>query len=99
MLRSAETGQGEGAPAPRSPVVAQAGPYPVEVKAGEKYFWCACGLSVTQPFCDGTHAGTGLKPVIFRAQKDETIWFCGCKATGDKPLCDGSHERVAGDAR
>jgi CDGSH-type Zn-finger protein len=86
-------GTGEGGVA--KPVVAQAAPYGVDVKAGEKYFWCACGLSATQPFCDGAHKGTGLKPMIWRAEKDETVWFCGCKATKESPFCDGTHNGLA----
>lgn len=73
------------------PVVAQKAPYEVTLKAGKNYAWCACGRSAKQPFCDGTHKGTGLMPVVFNAEKDETVWFCGCKQTGDKPYCDGTH--------
>ena len=76
------------------PVVAQKGPYPVEVTAGRKYFWCACGRSKRQPFCDGSHAGTGLTPVMYEAVEARTLWFCGCKATADKPFCDGTHNRL-----
>ena len=76
------------------PVVAQKGPYPVEVNAGRKYFWCACGLSKRQPFCDGSHTGTGLSPVMYEAVEARTLWFCGCKATADKPFCDGTHNRL-----
>ncbi|MFQ3623930.1 MAG: CDGSH iron-sulfur domain-containing protein [Acetobacteraceae bacterium] len=80
------------------PRVAQRAPYPVEVKAGEKYWWCVCGLSATQPFCDGAHKGTGLKPLTWKAERDETVWFCGCKATKGQPFCDGSHEALAPEA-
>jgi CDGSH-type Zn-finger protein len=76
------------------PVVAQRGPYGVTVEAGKSYFWCACGRSKTQPFCDGSHKGTGFAPVMFKAEKTEEVWFCGCKATGTKPFCDGSHNRL-----
>ncbi|MBX6368263.1 MAG: CDGSH iron-sulfur domain-containing protein [Rhodospirillales bacterium] len=76
------------------PVVAQRGPYGVKVEAGKSYFWCACGRSKTQPFCDGSHKGTGLAPVMFKAEKTEELWFCGCKATATKPFCDGSHNRL-----
>ena len=73
------------------PVIAQKAPYALEVKAGRKYFWCACGLSRKQPLCDGSHAGTGLTPMLYEAVSDEAVWFCGCKATGGKPFCDGTH--------
>jgi CDGSH-type Zn-finger protein len=76
------------------PVVAQRGPYGVMVEAGRTYFWCACGRSKTQPFCDGSHKGTGLAPMMFKAEKTEELWFCGCKASGAKPFCDGSHNRL-----
>jgi CDGSH-type Zn-finger protein len=78
------------------PKVARPAPYAVEVKCGEKYWWCACGLSAKQPFCDGSHKGTGLKPVTWKAEKDETMWFCGCKRTQGQPFCDGTHNRLAG---
>jgi CDGSH iron-sulfur domain-containing protein 3 len=76
------------------PVVAQRGPYGVRVEAGQEYWWCACGRSKLQPFCDGSHRGTGLAPIGFKAEKSEELWFCGCKATGAKPFCDGSHNRL-----
>ncbi len=74
------------------PVSAQLAPYNVTVKAGRAYFWCACGLSGRQPFCDGSHSGTGISPLQWRATADEEVWFCGCKRTAGMPLCDGSHE-------
>ncbi len=67
-------------------------PYGVEVKAGNAYFWCACGLSESQPFCDGSHKDTGFSPVRFDATEDDKVFFCGCKATANQPLCDGSHK-------
>lgn len=73
------------------PVVAQKEPYAVTVEEGRAYFWCACGLSSKQPFCDGSHSGSGLVPIRFKADKAETVYFCGCKRTGDKPMCDGTH--------
>ena len=76
------------------PVVAQKGPYGIVVVAGRKYFWCACGRSRRQPFCDGSHAGTGLSPIPFEAKTNEELWFCGCKQTKTKPFCDGSHNAL-----
>ncbi len=76
------------------PVIAQKGPYPVEVEAGKSYFWCACGRSANQPFCDGSHAGSGITPVKFEAADTETVWLCGCKHTQTQPFCDGSHAKL-----
>jgi CDGSH iron-sulfur domain-containing protein 3 len=76
------------------PVIAQTSPYEVEVEAGKTYFWCACGRSKTQPFCDGSHEGTGLVPKPFKARAAGTMWFCGCKKTGKAPLCDGAHNSL-----
>jgi len=75
-------------------VIAQKGPYEVNVIAGKKYWWCACGRSKKQPFCDGSHQGTGFEPVQFVPRTSETVWFCGCKHTGTQPQCDGSHEKL-----
>lgn len=76
------------------PKVAQRSPYEVAVKAGESYWWCQCGLSATQPFCDGSHKGSAFKSLKFTAEKDETVWLCGCKQTADKPYCDGRHKSL-----
>lgn len=73
-------------------VVAQKVPYPVEVEAGKTYYWCACGRSKNQPFCDGSHQGTSFEPVAFTAEKTETAYLCGCKKTGNQPFCDGTHK-------
>jgi CDGSH-type Zn-finger protein len=75
------------------PVIAQRLPYAVDVKPGD-YWWCACGQSKKQPFCDGSHKGTSFTPVKFTATKGEKVWFCGCKRTGKPPLCDGSHKNL-----
>lgn len=75
-------------------VVAQKGPYTVEVEVGKKYWWCACGRSARQPFCDGSHKGTGFEPLMTIAERTETAWFCGCKHTQMPPFCDGTHETL-----
>lgn len=76
------------------PIPAQKAPYNVTVEKGKRYFWCACGRSAQQPFCDGSHKGTGLSPMPFVAEQSEELWFCGCKATADKPFCDGTHNTL-----
>lgn len=78
------------------PVVARTTPCAIPVEAGKRYFWCACGRSSDQPFCDGSHKATGFQPVRFEAERDEWVWFCGCKQTGTPPLCDGSHKTLSG---
>jgi CDGSH-type Zn-finger protein len=74
------------------PVVAQKAPYPVDVEAGKTYWWCACGRSKKQPFCDGSHSGTGIQPMKYEAGAAKKLFFCGCKATKNQPLCDGGHK-------
>lgn len=76
------------------PVLAQKAPYRVDVEAGKKYFWCACGRSKNQPFCDGSHKDTGITPVSYEAEKSGGVFFCGCKSTKRKPLCDGTHNSL-----
>lgn len=76
------------------PVVAQKAPFQVAVEAGKDYWWCACGRSQSQPFCDGSHKGTGLAPLQHTASADGDAWFCGCKATQGAPMCDGSHSKL-----
>ena len=77
-----------------APIIAQTAPYPVEVTEGKTYFWCACGKSATQPFCDGSHKGTGLAPVKYTAEADRRVFFCGCKHSAAAPLCDGAHKAL-----
>lgn len=76
------------------PTIAQRGPFAVQLEAGKDYFWCACGNSKTQPYCDGSHKGGPFTPVRFTAAKTETAYLCGCKHTGNKPYCDGTHKNV-----
>ena len=71
----------------------QSAPHAVECEAGKTYFWCACGKSANQPFCDGSHKGTEFSPVAFKAEESKKMYFCGCKKTENMPLCDGSHNR------
>ena len=77
-----------------SPKIAQTAPYPVDVEGGKTYFWCACGQSAKQPFCDGSHQGTAFNPLKYTAEADKKLFFCGCKATTNAPLCDGSHNKL-----
>jgi CDGSH-type Zn-finger protein len=70
-------------------------PIAVEVEAGKSYFWCSCGQSKSQPFCDGSHKGTDFAPVKFVPEESKKMYFCGCKATVSRPLCDGSHSKKA----
>ena len=72
------------------PVCTQKSPYAVELGPGDHY-WCACGLSKNQPFCDGAHEGTGINPVRFTVAERETMYLCGCRATKGQPFCDGTH--------
>lgn len=68
-------------------------PIAIEAEAGKTYFWCACGLSANQPFCDGSHKTTAVTPLAWTAPESKTVWMCACKKTGNAPLCDGSHKR------
>ena len=76
------------------PIIARKGPYAVELEPGTTYYWCRCGRSKNQPFCDGSHEGTGLEPVAFEVQEKKTYYLCGCKQTGTPPYCDGTHNQL-----
>lgn len=68
-------------------------PFAIEVESGKSYFWCSCGLSQKQPFCDGSHKGSEFSPVKYQATESKKVFFCGCKITASQPLCDGSHNK------
>ena len=74
-------------------IVAQKGPYVLELETGT-YWWCHCGRSQNQPFCDGSHKGTGITPIEFTITNPKKYAMCGCKHSGNKPFCDGSHKRI-----
>jgi CDGSH-type Zn-finger protein len=76
------------------PICAQKSPYPVNVEAGKTYYWCACGRSHAQPFCDGSHKGTALQPLAYEAEVSGEVYFCGCKHSRAGATCDGSHSTV-----
>jgi CDGSH-type Zn-finger protein len=69
-------------------------PYPIEVIKGQTYYWCSCGLSENQPFCDGSHQRTDLLPVEYIAAESKTVYFCGCKQSATGSLCDGTHNTL-----
>ncbi len=75
------------------PVRASDTPYKADVEVGKSYWWCACGKSSKQPFCDGSHKDTDISPVKYECTETKSVFFCGCKASGKAPLCDGSHSR------
>lgn len=76
-----------------TPVRSSDTPFAIEVEQGKAYYWCACGKSKSQPFCDGSHTDTDITPVKFIAEESKTVYFCGCKSTQNQPLCDGSHNK------
>ncbi|MBM3630995.1 MAG: CDGSH iron-sulfur domain-containing protein [Alphaproteobacteria bacterium] len=68
-------------------------PIAVEVEQGKSYFWCSCGKSSKQPFCNGSHKGSEFNPVTYKAEKTKKVFFCTCKQTKNQPFCDGSHNK------
>jgi CDGSH-type Zn-finger protein len=76
------------------PKIAQKTPYALELVAGN-YWWCACGRSANQPFCDGSHKGTDFTPRKFTLAEPTKVWLCGCKHSGNAPFCDGTHRTLA----
>ena len=76
------------------PHIADTRPKPIEMEAGQTVWWCRCGRSRNQPFCDGSHQGTDFTPLEYTAERDGKVFFCQCKRTGNPPLCDGSHKAI-----
>jgi CDGSH-type Zn-finger protein len=77
-----------------TPEIGGRAPLPIEVEAGKSYWWCACGRSKSQPFCDGSHKGTAFSPIEYAATESTKVFFCACKRSAKKPLCDGSHKKL-----
>lgn len=77
-----------------TPIIAQKSPIAVDVEAGKTYYWCSCGKSAMQPFCDGGHKGSGFSPTPYTAEKTGKVYFCGCKHSGNGALCDGAHKSL-----
>ena len=77
-----------------TPKIAQKSPAPVTVVAGKTYYWCSCGHSKNQPFCDGAHKGSAFTPVPYTADANGTVYFCACKHSKKGALCDGSHKAL-----
>ena len=75
------------------PKIAQKKQFVMEMQPG-KYFWCACGQSKNQPFCDGSHRTTSFKPVMQEIEEVKTVAWCGCKQSKNKPFCDGTHNHL-----
>jgi len=74
--------------------VAEKRPVKIALEADKDYYYCSCGLSENQPFCDGSHKGTEFSPVKFSVKESSERWLCQCKATGDQPFCDGKHKTL-----
>jgi CDGSH-type Zn-finger protein len=68
-------------------------PIAVDLEEGKNYAWCACGKSSSQPFCDGSHAGSGITPKLFKVEKAGTYHLCTCKKSANAPYCDGTHRK------
>ena len=74
--------------------VAAKQPAPVKLEAGKTHAWCRCGLSQNQPFCDGSHKTTDLRPLVWQAAEAKEAWLCQCKHTNNPPYCDGTHKTL-----
>lgn len=77
-----------------APTIAAKAPIAVELEAGNTYYWCSCGKSAKQPFCDGAHQGSSFQPKAFTAEESKTAYLCACKSTKDEPFCDGTHKAL-----
>ena len=77
-----------------APKIAAKSPVMTQLEAGKNYFWCGCGESKVQPFCDGSHKGTGHSPSKFSVEKSGKVALCRCKNSSNKPFCDGTHAKL-----
>jgi CDGSH iron-sulfur domain-containing protein 3 len=75
------------------PVIAAKKPAVLDLEAGT-YFWCSCGQSQNQPFCDGGHKGTEFTPMKFELAENKKVALCQCKYTANSPFCDGKHSQL-----
>ena len=75
------------------PVIAQKAPYAAELAPGD-YYWCQCGKSSKQPFCDGSHKGSEFAPKKFQVTEEKKYFLCGCKRSANSPFCDGTHKSL-----
>ncbi|MEA2754558.1 MAG: iron-sulfur protein 3 [Aliidongia sp.] len=76
------------------PKIAQKAPMPVALEGGKTVYWCSCGQSANQPFCDGAHKGSEFVPTAYTPAESGTAYLCGCKHSKKGPLCDGSHQTL-----
>lgn len=74
--------------------IAAKAPIRVDVEEGKSYFWCTCGQSANQPFCDGSHKDTEFSSMKWTADVTGPKFFCTCKQTDGQPFCDGSHAKL-----
>jgi methylamine---glutamate N-methyltransferase subunit C len=79
------------------PTIADNKPTAVELNKGKTYYYCTCGKSENQPFCDGKHKGSDFAPKAFTAEKDGVAYLCQCKLSSNAPFCDGSHKPITND--
>ena len=75
------------------PTIASKSPAVMELAPGT-YYWCTCGQSTNQPFCNGAHKGTEFVPLAFELAEKKTVALCQCKHTGKSPFCDGAHAKL-----
>ncbi|WP_120495973.1 CDGSH iron-sulfur domain-containing protein [Kiloniella sp. EL199] len=77
-----------------TPEITDTTPITITLEKGKTYFWCACGRSKKQPFCDGSHKGTSFQALSFTAEKTKKYFLCQCKHSSNKPFCDGNHKHL-----